>query len=181
MGGDLTATSEGLGHGTTLTFSIPLCVPAASDPAAAAEMGGQSGDASTPGAAESWDSSSSSAAALLPLPPLCDEAQVAAAGTAAPQPSPAAPPPPSPPPAPSTLSPPSISPPAASPSSPVLPGAVNVLVAEDDALSQMVMRKLLAALRLRFTIVANGAAAVEAYKQGTRTHCTLPSVRHSLR
>jgi hypothetical protein len=165
MGGDLTATSEGLGRGTTLTFSIPLCVPEPGDPAAAAEVGGQSGDASMPAAAESWDSSSSSA---LPLP--CDDAQVAAAAAAAaaaPQPSPAAPPPPWPP-SPSTSSR-SLLPPASP--SPVPPGgAANVLVAEDDALSQMVMRKLLTALRLRFTIVPNGAAAVEAYKQGTRTH-----------
>lgn len=31
------------------------------------------------------------------------------------------------------------------------------------------MRKLLTALRLRFTLVGNGAAAVEAYKQGAST------------
>jgi hypothetical protein len=45
------------------------------------------------------------------------------------------------------------------------------------------MRKLLTALRLRFTLVGNGAAAVEAYKQGTRTHRSnyrLPSVMTAL-
>ena len=43
------------------------------------------------------------------------------------------------------------------------PAAVSVLVAEDDPLSQTVMRKLLSRLGARFTIVDNGALAVEAF------------------
>jgi hypothetical protein len=195
MGGDLTAASEGLGRGTTLTFSIPLCVPAAGDAAAAAaaeEEGGQSSSgggggvpvvdfpaaaaaaaaaAATAAAASGASRDSGCAAALPPLPARDDTHPADASDAAAPPSLPAAPPAPWPPPPPS----PSPSPPA-SPSSPVAPPIapprggvnVNVLVAEDDALSQVVMRKLLSALRLRFTLVANGAAAVEAYKHGAR-------------
>jgi CheY-like chemotaxis protein len=43
---------------------------------------------------------------------------------------------------------------------------VSILVAEDDALSQAVMRKVLARLGLRCTLVGDGAAAVEAYRTG---------------
>jgi CheY-like chemotaxis protein len=45
-------------------------------------------------------------------------------------------------------------------------------VAEDDLLSQAVMRKVLSRLGLRFTLVGDGAAAVEAYAQGA-----VPGVR----
>jgi len=136
MGGDLTAASQGLGRGTTMTFSIPLCVPGPGD---AAAEGGQ----------------------LMSCE--ADVVGAAAGGALAAPPSPTASL--SPPATPSSLSPPS------SPSSPYSPpaGAVSVLVAEDDPLSQKVMRKLLAALRLRFNIVGNGELAVTAYKQGARS------------
>jgi hypothetical protein len=144
MGGDLTATSEGLGHGTMLTFSIPLCVPAAGDGAVAAEEGGQNGggepvpgtaaaataatagDESTPAAPES-DDSGSFTAALSPSTPRAQYKHPIAGGAAAAPPWSllATPPPPSPPPSPST------------PGRPIAPGAANVLVAEDDALSQV--------------------------------------------
>ena len=138
MGGDLTATSEGLGRGTVMTFSIPLCVPAPGDAAAAAEGEAWSGEI-TPQRAEAHGA----AASAPPSPP--SPLQMS-----------------SPPPSPSS----SLSPPP-SPSPPgAAPGAANVLVAEDDALSQAVMRKLLRALRLRFAVVSNGAEAVEAFKQG---------------
>jgi hypothetical protein len=200
MGGDLTATSEGLGRGTTLTFSIPLCVPAADDAAvAAAAKGGQNGggepvpgiaaaaaaaaagDESTPAAPESDDSSGSFTAALSPSTPRAQHKHHAAGdASAAPPSSPAA----SPPPWSLATPPPSPSPPASpsTPGRPFAPGAANVLVAEDDALSQVVMRKLLTALRLRFTLVGNGAAAVEAYKQGTQgSNCFSEAVRPSFR
>lgn len=41
--------------------------------------------------------------------------------------------------------------------------ALNVLVAEDDPLSQLVMRKLLGRLGVRFSLVENGALAVDAF------------------
>ena len=139
MGGDLTATSEGLGRGTVMTFSIPLCVPAPDDAAAAAEGEAASSGEITPQRAEAHG-----AASAPPSPP--SQLQMS-----------------SPPPSPSS----SLSPPP-SPSPPgAAPGAANVLVADDDALSQAVMRKLLKALRLRFAVVSNGAEAVEAFKQGT--------------
>jgi hypothetical protein len=58
-------------------------------------------------------------------------------------------------------------------------GGANILVAEDDALSQAVMRKLLARLGLRFTLVGDGAAAVDAYTHGAaRVHA--PQARAQL-
>ena len=56
--------------------------------------------------------------------------------------------------------------PSSAPQSPVQEGGLHVLVAEDDALSQAVMRKVLGRMGLRHTIVANGATAVEAYRAG---------------
>ena len=110
LGGDLAASSDGLGKGCTLTFTVPLVVPAEAVPAEP------------------------------PRPPL--------------------PPPVSP------LPPPGSSPAAATLGS---SNAVRVLVAEDDPLSQTVMRKVLSRLGLRFTLVGDGAAAVEAYTQGALT------------
>ena len=77
---------------------------------------------------------------------------------------PAEPPPPLPPPPLASPQP----PPESSPAAATLGSrdSVSVLVAEDDPLSQTVMRKVLSRLGLRFTLVGDGAAAVEAYKQG---------------
>jgi CheY-like chemotaxis protein len=44
-----------------------------------------------------------------------------------------------------------------------VPSALSVLVAEDDPLSQTVMRKLLSRLGVRFTVVENGQLAVHAF------------------
>jgi CheY-like chemotaxis protein len=82
-----------------------------------------------------------------------------------------APPAPCTPPQPPLQPPPSVeySPQPMSPSAAVPPsppwnaGALSVLVAEDDPLSQTVMRKVLSRMGVRFTIVANGAYAVEAF------------------
>ena len=64
------------------------------------------------------------------------------------------------------FSPPLVNPPAASLPSPLHDaGALNVLVAEDDPLSQTVMRKLLSRLGVRFAIEADGARAVEAFQR----------------
>ena len=46
---------------------------------------------------------------------------------------------------------------------PPVPSALSVLVAEDDPLSQTVMRKLLSRLGVRFTVVENGQLAVHAF------------------
>ncbi len=110
LGGDLTATSEGLGKGCTLTFTVPLCVATGEQLA--------EGPATEDMPAEPPP---------LPLPPL-----------------------------PASL------PPAEPPEA----GGVSVLVAEDDKLSQAVMRKVMSRLGLRLTLVGDGAAAVEAYKRG---------------
>jgi hypothetical protein len=66
-------------------------------------------------------------------------------------------------------------PPLASPRSPLSPlpspvggSALNILVAEDDLLSQTVMHKVLARLQLQHTIVGTGDAAVEAFQAGAR-------------
>ena len=108
LGGDLTASSDGLGKGCTLTFTVPLIEPAEAVPAE--------------------------------------------------------PPPP-------PLSPPLASSPPSPDSSPAAATAgggegVSVLVAEDDPLSQAVMRKVLSRLGLRCTLVGDGSAAVEAYTRG---------------
>lgn len=115
LGGDLTATSEGLGKGCTLTFTVPLCVPTG-EPQLAGGPAAEDMPAEPP---------------PLPLPSL-----------------PAAVPP---------AEPPHLSPEA---------GGVSVLVAEDDKLSQAVMRKVMSRLGLRLTLVGDGAAAVEAYTRG---------------
>ena len=108
LGGDLTASSPGLGMGSTLTFTVPLTMPADAVP-----------EEPPP----------------LPPPPL--------------------------------LLPPLLPPPDASPAAAAGCGVgISVLVAEDDPLSQTVMRKVLSRLGLRFTLVGDGAAAVEAYTQG---------------
>jgi CheY-like chemotaxis protein len=142
MGGELTAASDGLGKGATMTFSIPLRTPAldvehAVPPAVSAAM----------------EHEYVAAGALPPaevelLPPL--DAQPASSRSS-----------PSPPCSPSALLPPQLR-------------QANVLVAEDDLLSQAVMRKVLQRLGLRFTLVENGAAAVEAYRNGAC--CVLASV-----
>ena len=131
MGGDLTAHSEGLGLGTTLTFVIPLRTPPPESDAAGASA----------------------------LPP-CE--LVAVAGVAS-----------SPPPSPGAALSPYTPPPLAPPQLPGLSppqspsrGLLNILVAEDDLLSQTVMRKVLGRLQLQHTIVGDGAAAVEAFKKG---------------
>jgi CheY-like chemotaxis protein len=145
MGGELTAASEGLGKGATMTFSIPLRTPAldvehAVPPAVSAAMEHEYVAAGALPPAE-----------VEPLPPL--DAQPACSRSS---------PSPSPPSSPSAL---------------LLPLQLrhaNVLVAEDDLLSQAVMRKVLQRLGLRFTLVENGAAAVEAYRNGAC--CAVASV-----
>jgi hypothetical protein len=160
LGGDLTAESEGLGKGCIMTFTVPLCVPEPAEAAAAA-----------------------AAAALPPLQTEEERDNSRSLGSPAevlePPAShlPHAPPPP-PPPSPASSA--AASPPG-SPS--LLPMAVarsgatttaaadvSILVAEDDALSQAVMRKVLSRLGLRCTLVGDGAAAVEAYRTGVMRH-----------
>ena len=67
-----------------------------------------------------------------------------------------------------------MSPQPAAPPSP--PGgdisSLSVLVAEDDLLSQTVMRKVLGRLGVSFAIEANGALAVEAFRRD-RFHLVL--------
>ena len=126
MGGDLVAQSAGVGHGTTLVFTIPLLLP----------------DVNAPSPPPSPSSSTAQPADAPPTPA-----------------TPVQPPPTAP-----QYSPPLVNPPAASLSSPLHDaGALNVLVAEDDPLSQTVMRKLLSRLGVRFAIEADGARAVEAF------------------
>jgi hypothetical protein len=135
LGGDLTAASEGLGAGCSLTFTVPLCVPPPGDAAAAALP------------------------ALLPVPHQNGKLLGSPPAEALELPETQSPPSPAS----------SASPPASVSSA---AGAANILVAEDDLLSQAVMRKVLSRLGLRFTLVGDGAAAVEAYAQGA-----VPGVR----
>jgi hypothetical protein len=149
MGGDLTAQSEG--KGTTLTFTIPLCTPREGRPSSVVAAAAAAAVAPKPEALPG---------ALLPLesgtvhgspPPAgvpgsrADAHEDAAATAVPPLPASASSTPPSPLPT---------------------PTGPNILVAEDDMLSQTVMRKVLNRLALRHTIVSDGAAAVEAYKHG---------------
>jgi hypothetical protein len=142
MGGELTAASEGRGMGTTLTFIVPLSVPPPGDGAAADD----DAPSALPAVVEApLDASSraAEAAEVIAPPP------ITTARPASPPPLPPLPP--------------------ASTASSSSSSADNILVAEDDPLSQVVMRKVLQRLQLRFTIVGNGAAAVEAYKQDVFT------------
>jgi hypothetical protein len=136
MGGQLTAASEGRGRGMTLTFIVPLSVPPHGDGHAA------DGDDNVPAA---------------PLP--VTEAVADAVPRAVEATEPAAPTPAAARPASSLAS-------SSSASGGTATVPDNILVAEDDPLSQVVMRKVLQRLQLRFLIVGNGAAAVEAYKAG---------------
>ena len=196
MGGDLTASSEGLGKGCTLTFIIPLCEPSAADSAAAAgaadtaAVGSHSGGGALEGGGEitPWVAEPAAPPSPLQPPPARLPPMRLPSPAASPPPSPEAsqsPVSPSPPPSPSASQLSSAPSPPASPTAPraplaLDPGAPSVLVAEDDQLSQTVMRKLLSALRLRFTLVGNGAAAVEAYKQGApMQRCLARSVLRS--
>ena len=131
MGGDLVAESAGVGHGTTLVFTIPLLLP----------------DADAPSPPPSPSSSSTAQPDVPPTPSTPVQ-------------------PPLQPPAAMQYSPPLVNPPAASLPSPLSnAAALNVLVAEDDPLSQTVMRKLLSRLGVRFAIEADGARAVEAFQR----------------
>ena len=132
MGGDLVAESAGVGHGTTLVFTIPLLLP----------------DADAPSPPPSPSSSSNAQPADAPPTPSTPVQ------------------PPLQPPSATQYSPPLVNPPAASLPSPLSnAAALNVLVAEDDPLSQTVMRKLLSRLGVRFSIEADGARAVEAFQR----------------
>jgi hypothetical protein len=177
MGGDLTAQSEGLGNGTTLTFTIPLCVPSPEDGVprvSSVRAGGGALQAphagSCAGAAAASNSDADAHADERSATPTA--ALVAAAtppAVVAPPLTPSMPPSDAPPAPPAAVS-------AASAAN-ILPlpraAAHHILVAEDDALSQAVMRKVLSRLGLRFTLVGDGAAAVEAYRRGA---CRRPAV-----
>ena len=143
MGGDLTAQSEGKGKGTTLTFTIPLCMPRGGRPSSVAAA---SEPEALPEAALPPESRTVDGSSPVGVPGSRADAHEDAAATAVP-PSPAS----------ASSTPPS---PLPTPTEP------NILVAEDDMLSQTVMRKVLNRLALRHTIVSDGAAAVEAYKHG---------------
>jgi hypothetical protein len=182
MGGDLTAASEGMGKGTTMTFTIPLCVPpedvvvssGAAVDAADAPLDGAWALA-LPESAASRGISNDSALAQ-------QDAVAVAGGTADGVPAFAAPlaafrpPPLLPPPSPTASPTPPITPTSSLPS----PSAAHILVAEDDALSQAVMRKVLSRLGLRLTLVGDGAAAVEAYRRGAQLllSCSVASFLH---
>jgi hypothetical protein len=195
MGGDLTAQSEGLGKGTTLTFTIPLSVPSPEDGVprvssvricrvsgfAAASAGGalQAPHAgSCAGAAAASNSDAHVHANERSATPTA--ALVAAAtppAVVAPPLEPFMPPSDAPPAPPATVS-------AASAANILpLPSAAHILVAEDDPLSQAVMRKVLSRLGLRHTLVGDGAAAVEAYRRGAQlllSACVAPPLTLSL-
>ncbi len=192
MGGDLTAHSEGLGRGTTVTFTIPLLLSSPDDVstprggrrsaagsalfgafvAAAASPRCSAGRASPPerDAAADQDAAHSRPTAIDVFAPRADSddglsppltpssPRAVAAASFVPPPLLLTPPPPSP-----------------SPS----PPNVSVLVAEDDALCQAVMRKILGRLGVRFTIVGNGAAAVAAYKEGARAKLATPRAHNT--
>lgn len=133
MGGDLVAESAGVGQGTTLVFTIPLMLP--------------SGEA----AADATPSPPPSPSSSRREPP-ADELSTPRTPVQ---------PPLLPPPS-AQYSPPPMSPSAPpSPPSPSDVSSLSVLVAEDDPLSQTVMRKLLTRLGVRFAIEVNGALAVE--------------------
>jgi hypothetical protein len=187
MGGDLTAHSAGLGRGTTVTFTIPLLLSSPDDvstprggrrsAAGSALFGAFVAAAASPrcsaerASPPERDAAADQAAARSrpididvfapradsddgPPPPLTPSSpRAAAAASFVPPPLLLTPPPPSP-----------------SPS----PPNVSVLVAEDDALCQAVMRKILGRLGVRFTIVGNGAAAVAAYKEGAHAKLAAP-------
>jgi CheY-like chemotaxis protein len=167
MGGDLLAASEGLGKGVTLTFIIPLCTPPLGS-SRSSEDGSCVVHVTAAAAVPPDDASSLDATATCVAgdedSASGDSEQGSASRRAAMPPAPAAvgasfvPPP-------LQLAPTTA---AALSSLGEMPPArvANILVAEDDALSQAVMRKILTRLALRFTIVGNGVAAVEAYKQG---------------
>ena len=133
MGGDLVAESAGDGQGTTLIFTIPLLLPGGPSPPPSPRM---------------------EAASMRP-PALADGAA------------------PETPPRLELSAEPSYEPPPllAGPRSPrspqpppqAVPSALSVLVAEDDPLSQTVMRKLLSRLGVSFTVVDNGQLAVHAF------------------
>jgi CheY-like chemotaxis protein len=182
MHGDLTATSAGLGHGTTLTFVIPLCTPPADalddEPDGAVDfaapllgeatrtllLGGADDNAATSGgeAAAASCAAGIASASLAARDVGCPlGARTAAAAASMPRsvlPSawPAAPA--------------SLAKPADAPIVRAASGT-NILVAEDDALSQEVMRKVLGRLNVRFTMVGDGAAAVDAYNRGAPACC----------
>jgi CheY-like chemotaxis protein len=142
MGGDLVAESGGVGKGTTLVFTIPLMLP--SDAADAPPS-----PSPPPSPSSSGDSQAPGSSPSTPRTP--------------------AQPPPS-----AQYAPPPMSPQPAAPPSP--PGgdisSLSVLVAEDDLLSQTVMRKVLGRLGVSFAIEANGALAVEAFRRD-RFHLVL--------
>jgi hypothetical protein len=152
LGGDLTAASEGLGKGCIFTFTVPLCEPPPADAATAAllppllllpphtEEDVRSASGSLP--AEALDLSQTRLPLEHPPPPLSSPALL------------------------SSSTPPPASPTMSSTDAEAAAGVVSILVAEDDALSQTVMRKVLSRLGLRYTLVGDGAAAVEAYMQG---------------
>jgi hypothetical protein len=183
MRGDLTAASAGLGQGTTLTFVIPLCTPppdlhgvpggAADFPAPVLLVeaahtwlpGGADDTAAMPGGEAAGSSghariatASSSAHDDVSCSPAVPAPAVSASArlSTIPSPWPTAP-------AASAL-------PAAAPFFCAV-SSTKILVAEDDALSQAVMRKVLGRLNLRFTMVGDGAAAVEAYRHGAPPCC----------
>ncbi len=157
MGGDLLAESEGLGKGSTLTFIIPLCTPPLGSSrssedgscvvhvaAAAAVPPDDASSLDATATCAAGDENSASRRATTPAAPAAVGASFV------------------PPPLKLALTTPSVLPVPEEPPARI----ANILVAEDDALSQAVMRKILTRLALRFTIVDNGVAAVEAYKQG---------------
>jgi two-component system sensor histidine kinase EvgS len=189
MGGDLTAASEGMGKGTTMTFTIPLCEPPG-DVAVSSGAAVNAADAPLDGAWALALPESAASRGISDDSALKQESEDAVAvtgGSADGVPAFAAPlaalrpPPLLPPPSPTASPAPPVTPPSVLPS----PNAAHILVAEDDPLSQAVMRKVLSRLGLRHTLVGDGAAAVEAYRRGaqlllcaciapplTRSHCS---------
>ncbi len=184
MRGDQKAASAGLGQGTTLTFVIPLCMPPPDDahgvPGSAADFpappllveaartwlpGGaddaaamSGGEAAGSGGHARITAASSSAHDAVSCWPAAPAPAVSASTRLSTIPSqwPAAT-------AASAL-------PAAAPFFCAV-SSTKILVAEDDALSQAVMRKVLGRLNLRFTMVGDGSAAVEAYRHGAPPCC----------
>jgi hypothetical protein len=202
MGGDLVAESDGLGRGTIVTFTIPLC-PASRDdvstPSSRTASCAAASSALLDAVAAAALSPRGGAARATPLERTISSSAAASDGRGSavlhpPRWQPTAisiphsgggddsPPPPLTLPSPravgsdSFVLPPLVLSPPPSPSSPS-PTNVNVLVAEDDALCQAVMRKILGRLGVRFTLVGNGAAAVAAYKEGACA--TLATLQHS--
>ncbi len=169
MGGDLTAQSAGLGMGTTLEFTIPLLTPVDHDAppggsrlcevteAAAGPLAAPAAEPAVRDSAVRDEAGAVHVGDVVAAPPALSAGTPAAGGTAATAAAAAGP---------SFVPPPPLLPLLALlPAGPVA-SSTNILIAEDDALSQMVMRKVLRHLSLRHTLVANGAEAVEAYKRG---------------